>query len=438
MEWPLMLLLIFGGLVVAMFIGLPIAFSFILVNVLGVIFLWGGESGLRQLIYSFYASISTFTLLAVPLFTLMGEVMFHSGVAPAMIESIDGWIGRIPGRLSLLTVLGGVVLSMLTGTSMASVAILGETLLPEMEKRGYSKSMSLGPILGSGGLAIMIPPSQLAVVLGAIGQISVGGILVGIIFPGLLMALVFIVYIVTKAILQPSSAPGYSLPPAPLSGKLTSSIRHILPLGLVVFAVTGVIFLGIATPTEAAATGTLATLILAAFHRKVGWATIKIVLTKTLRISVMVFMIILGAQAFAQVLATSGASAGLAQFALSFDAPPIVLIILMLVVSIILGMFATPISIMMITLPIFMPIVHSLGYNPVWFGVMFLLTLEMGTISPPYGSSLFVMKGVALPGTTMGEIIKAGMPYLYCDLVALGLIVAFPVIALWLPGMMRS
>ena len=218
MEWQLILLLVFGGLIVLMLTGMPIAFCFMLINIVGM-YIFFGMLGLEQLISSMYSSLNTFVLLPIPLFILMGEIMFHSGIAPVLIETIDKWLGRIPGRLSMLSVAVGTILSALTGTSLASVAILGSVLVPEMEKHGYKKTMSLGPILGSGGLAMMIPPSALAVLCGAIAELSIGRILMAIIFPGLLMAFIYAAYIVIRCLLQPSIAPVYEVERSPLKEK---------------------------------------------------------------------------------------------------------------------------------------------------------------------------------------------------------------------------
>ncbi|MFC1938132.1 TRAP transporter large permease subunit [Chloroflexota bacterium] len=436
MEWPLVLLLILGSFVVLMASGLPVAFCFMLVNLVGVFVLMGGGAGLRQLTLSIYDSVTIFTLLPLPLFILMGEVMFHSGIAPLMMDALDKWLGRLPGRLGLLAVGGGTLMATLSGVSMASIAVLGSTLVPEMEKRGYKKPMSLGPILGSGGLALMIPPSGLAVLLGAIGEISVGKILIAIIIPGLLMAVFYATYVIVRCWLQPSIAPAYEVSHASLLEKLVTTVRYILPLGFIIFLVVGVIFVGVATPTEAAATGALGTFILAFFYRRLNWEVVKKSMLGTLHVTGMTFLIITGAQAFSQVLAFSGATRGLVEFAVNLAIVPIVTIIAMQVIVVLLGMFMNAIAIMLITLPIFVPIVVALGFNPVWFAVLILLNIEVGTTSPPFGLNLFVMKGVAPPDTTMGDIYLAALPFIYCDLIVMALIMAFPIIVLWLPALM--
>jgi len=417
--------------------GMPVTVSFMLVNVVGIFLLWGGESGLIQFILSIRASLATFVLLPVPLFILMGEVMLRSGIATNMMDTLDMWLGRLPGRLGLIAVAGGTLFSTLSGSSMASTAMLGATLVPDMEQRGYKKPMSLGPILGSGGLAIMIPPSALAVLLGALGEISIGKILMAIIIPGLIMAILYAAYIIIRCSLQPSIAPVYEVPHNSIMNKLQASVRHILPLGFIVFLVVGLIFLGIATPTEAAATGALGCLILTAAYRRLSWDVLKKSLTGTISITVMVFMIIMAATAFSQILAFIGATRGLVEFAMDLHLAPIILIIAMQVVLLFLGMFMSLLPIMMITLPVFIPIIYALGFDPVWFAVIYLLNMEMAGTTPPFGMSLFVMKGVAPKDTTMGDIYRAGLPFLYCDVIAMALIIAFPSLALWLPDIMR-
>jgi len=420
-----------------MFTGLPLAFGFILINLIGAFLFWGGGAGVEQLVIRMAGSLTMFDLLPLPLFILMGEVMFHSGMAPLLIDAIDRWLGRLPGRLGLLAVGAGTLFSTLTGTSLASIAMLGTVLVPEMEKRGYKKPMSLGPILGSGGLAMMIPPSALAVLLGAIGVISVGKILIAIIVPGLLMALFYASYIILRCKFQPSIAPPYEVPPTPLSEKLMTTVRYILPVGFVIFMVIGVMMLGIATPSEAAATGALATFILAAFYRRLGWEVVKKSFVGTFKITVMLFMIICGATGFAQNLAYTGASRGFIELAVGLPVAPIVVVIFMQIVLLILGTFMDVVGIMMVTLPIYVPVIKTLGFDLVWFAAIMLLNIEMAITTPPYGTGLFTMKGVAPPDTTMGDIYKAALPFLGCDALVMAIMLAFPSVVLWLPSLGR-
>lgn len=437
MDWPFVLLLIFGSQAILMAAGMPVAICFMLINLVGAFIFFGGAAGLEQLIVSIFTSLTTFLLLPVALFVLMGEVMFHSGIAPLLINTLDKCLGNLPGRLGLLAVTAGVALSTLTGTSLASVAMLGSVLVPEMQRQGYKKPMSLGPILGSGGLAMMIPPSALAVLCGAIAEISIGKILMAIIIPGLVMAVIYGAYIIVRCWLQPSIAPHYSFNPTPLSEKLVAIVKYILPLGFVVFMVVGVIFLGIATPSEAAATGAISTFLLAFAYGRLNWELVKKATTSALSITGMLFLIIAGAKAFSQILSFSGGSQGFGEFVTGLPVGPITIVIAMQVVILMLGGFMDVVAIMMIILPIFVPVIVNLGFNPVWFAVIFLLNIEMAGTSPPFGLCLFVMKGVAPQGTTIGDIYRAALPFLGCDLIVMILLLSFPNLALWLPEVMH-
>ncbi|MCF8060958.1 MAG: TRAP transporter large permease subunit [Deltaproteobacteria bacterium] len=436
MEWYWILGLIFCALMGLFLIGVPVAFAFLFVNIVGVYLLWGGEAGLSQLVLSVYRSVSTFSLLPVPLFILMGEVMFRAGIAPKMMDTLDKWLGRIPGRLSMLAVGGGTLFSTLSGSAMAGCAMLGSVLVPEMEKRGYRKEMSLGPIIGSGGLAIMIPPSALGVLLASLSRISVGGMLMAIIIPGVIMAVLYGGYIVLRAWLQPELAPIYEIERVPLRQKLILTCRYVLPLGTIVFLVIGLMFIGVATPTESAALGALGCFVLVFIYRGWNWEVIRGSISATLRITVMMFMIMTGAMAFSQILAFSGASSGLVSLAGGVDLPPVMILIFMQIILIFMGVFMEPLTIMMVTLPIYMPIIKTLGFDPLWFGTIMLINMEMATTTPPFGLVLFVMKGVAPPDTTMADIYRAGFPFLVCDAIAMALIMAFPALALYLPGLM--
>jgi tripartite ATP-independent transporter DctM subunit len=436
-EWQIALIVIIGAFLLLMATGLPIAFVFLLINVVGVFFLWGGEVGISQLVRSIRDSISNFSLVPIPLYILMGEIMFQSGISTRMIDTVDKWIGRLPGRLSLVAVGGGTLFATLSGSGMASCAMLGSTLLPDMKKRGYKNPMSLGPIMGSAGLAIMIPPSSMGVLVATIGQFSVGRLLVAIVIPGLLMAVTYTAYILIRCRLQPELAPIYETPKIPLSDKLVSSAKYILPLAFIIFLVLGVIFLGIATPSESAALGCAGSFILAACYKGgLKWEKIKKSVLGTVRVSTMVFLIISGAMAFSQIMSFTGASQGLVEAFMAIPGSPLLVVVLMMIVVLIMGCFMECTSIMMITLPIFIPVILALDFDPVWFGAMFLLNMEMAAISPPFGLTLFVMKGVAGKDTTMGEVYRAGAPFLGLNIVVMALMLFFPIFTQWLPSLM--
>jgi tripartite ATP-independent transporter DctM subunit len=436
LEWQLTILIIFGSLFVLMASGMFIAFCFMLISVIGVYLLFGGISGLEQLILSIYSTLATFTLAPIPLFILMGEVMFFSGLGTNVIDTLDKWMGRLPGRLALISVGAGTILATLTGVSISSTALLGSLLLPEMEKRGYKKPMTMGPIMGSGGLAIMIPPSGLAVFLGAIAEISIGKLLIAIIIPGLLMAVVYSAYIIIRCWLQPSIAPTYDVVPTPLSQKLVATAKHLVPIGAIIFLVIGVIILGVATPSEGAATGTLGVFILALVQRRLTMDVVKKSVNGTLMTCGMLFLVLCSAKAFSQILSFTGATQGMAEFAIHLQVHPLFVFAGMQIIILILGCFINVDAIILLTMPIFMMIVSALSFDRVWFGTISLINLEMALITPPFGLCLFVMKGVSPPGTTMEDVYRAALPFIGLQLLIMAAITLFPQIALWLPSMM--
>lgn len=283
----------------------------------------------------------------------------------------------------------------------------------------------------------MIPPSALGVLLASLSRISVGGMLMAIILPGIIMALLYAAYIVIRCLLQPDLAPSYDVAQTPLKEKIILTCRYVLPLGGIVFLVIGLMFVGVATPTESAALGALGCFLLVFIYRGFDWKTVSDSISHTLRITVMMFMIMTGAMAFSQILAFSGASSGLVKMAGSVSANPMVILVFMQIILLFMGIFMEPLTILMVTLPIYMPIMKALGFDPLWFGTIMLINMEMATTTPPFGLVLFVMKGVAPAGTTMGDIYKAGFPFLVCDAIAMGLIMVFPSLALYLPGLMQ-
>jgi tripartite ATP-independent transporter DctM subunit len=436
MEWPLIMLVGFTSLLIMMATGFPIAFGFWLICVVGVYIFFGGEAGLSQLILSMFTSISRFTMLCIPLFVLMGEIMFRSGIGFEVIGVLDKWMGRLPGRLGLLAVAAGTLFGATSGSTTASTAMLGTLLTPEMEKYGYKKPISIGAVMGSGGLAMIIPPSGLAVLLATIAEFSIGKLLIAGIIPGLVIATLYASYIILRCWLQPSVAPSYELTPVPLKEKIVPTVRVALPLGFIIFMVLGLIFLGIATPTEAAAMGVIGTLIMAVVYKKLNWKVVKESVTGTLGITVMVLIIITAAVAFSQILAFSGVSRGLVGLVSGLAIHPLLIMGMMQLIMLFLGTFMDVTAIMMVTIPIYMPIIEVLGFEPVWFGLIMLINLEMAMTTPPFGILLYVMKGVAPPDTTLGDVIKAGFPFLLCDLTAMILIMFFPILALWLPNLM--
>ena len=435
MEWYFVLAFFIFGLIFFLLLGFPIAFSFLAIDLLGII-VFMGTGGLKQVTLQVFSSLSTFTLAPIPMFILMGEIMFQSKLANNTIDVIDKWLGRLPGRLSLLAAAGGTIFSALSGSSIANTAMLGTALLPEMKKRGYKTSMAVGPIIGVGGLAMLIPPSSLVVVLASIAHISVGKLLVGGAIPGLLMGVLYTTYIIVRCWLNPSLAPRYDVSKVSLKSKIIGTIKYAFPLVFIIFMVLGLMLLGLATPTEAAASGVVATLLVTLFYGRLNWKMLKASLTGTLEITIMVFMIIAASKTFSSIIAFTGATQGLLEVIEGLTVHPIFILLGMQLSVFILGMFMETISIMMISLPIFMPIVHMLGFDPIWFGIIMLINFEMGMTTPPFGMMLFVMKGVASDDISIKDICYAALPFIGCDMVAMAMIIIWPSLALWLPSLM--
>jgi tripartite ATP-independent transporter DctM subunit len=437
MAWFEALALLLGSIVALMALGMPVAIAFLAANILGAWVFMGGERGVVQLLNNGLGAITSFALVPIPLFLLMGEIFFHTGLGARMFNAIDRLLGRLPGRLSYVTVLGGTGFSTLSGSSMGSTALLGSLMVPEMERRGYKRHMSIGPILGTGGLAIIIPPSALAVLLATLARVDIGALLIAGILPGLVLAGLYIATIWLQTRRDPSAAPAYAVEAIPLAAKLGLVLRDVVPMVGVMVVIVVMMIWGIATPSEAAAFGALGVLVLAAAYRCLTWEAMRRSVQGALRVTLMAYLIVFGSATFSQLLAFSGASSGLIGWATGFDLAPLMMLAAMFGVLLVLGMFMEQISMMLLTVPIFFPLAATLGFDPVWFALIVLLALEISFTTPPFGLLLFVMKGVAPPDTTMREIYLAAIPYIFCSMLVVALLVAFPPLATWLPGIAR-
>lgn len=435
MEWYYILALLIGGLVAFMLLGLPVVFAFFAVNLIGAFYFMGGDKGVLQLIRNSVDSVQSFALLPIPLFIFMGEILFHTGVAARAIDAVDRIIAKVPGRLSLVAITGGTIFSSLSGSTIANTAMLGSTLLPEMYKRGYKPSISIGPIVATGGIAMLIPPSALAVLLGSIAQIPIGELLIASILPALILASMFFAYVVIRCSIDPSIAPVYEVADLSWRERLMPFLKYVVPLLGIFVVVVGSIIGGIATPTESAALGAVASLVAAIAYRRLTSRNLMVAITQTLRFTVMTLFIICGSITFSQILAFSEATTGLSAVVTESGLTPLMILIGMLLVLMFLGCFMDQVSMMMITIPIFMPIVEQLGFDSIWFGVLMLLILEISLATPPFGLLLFVAKGAAPADTTMKDIILSVTPFIGLALLLVALIIAVPSITLVLPGL---
>jgi tripartite ATP-independent transporter DctM subunit len=436
MPWYETMLILVGSIVALMMLGFPVPFSFLTVNCVAAYFLMGGIGGIIQVLANATSSISTFTLVAIPMFLLMGELFFRTRMVLRVFDTLEMMLGRVPGRLCYLAVATGTLFSALMGSSMANTAMLGSLLSNEMTRRGYKPHMSMGPIMGTGGLAIIIPPSGLAVLLGSLANVDIGGLLIGGFGPGLLLATLFALLIYAQVKLDPAAAPQYDVVRPAVSKMLGAFAANVLPMGLVIFAVVGMILLGWATPSESAAFGVLAVLVLAVFMRCLSIEATTQSVRGAMRVTASLYLIILGSSTFSQILAYTGASEGFINYATHMNVGPMSMLYIMFGVILALGTIMDPASILLLTVPIFFPLSQSLHFDQIWFGLIVLIGLEIGLLTPPFGMSLFVMMGVAPKGTTFAGVVKAALPYIACDLIAVLVLIYVPAIGTWLPSLM--
>jgi tripartite ATP-independent transporter DctM subunit len=435
-DWVITLALFVGGIVGLMIIGVPVAIAFLIVNMIAAFLIMRGFDGVLQVVDNATDLLTSYILAPVPLFLLMGALFFHTGLAHRLFSALDQLIGRLPGRLSFLAVVGGTGFSTLTGSSLANAAMLGSLLVPEMRKRGYKMHMALGPILGTGGLAILIPPSALIVLLGSVAQVDVGKLLLAGVVPGFVLALLYAAVIGIQLLLDPSAAPAYAPERVPPARKLRIVLVNVVPMLAIILVVVGMIVAGLATPTESAAFGVAAVLLLAAAYGGLKAEAIRRSLVSTVVVSGSLFFILAGSAVFSQLLAFSGASAGFLSWAIGLTEDRYLLLLFMFLVLLVLGMFMDQVSMMLIAVPVLFPLATSLGFDPVWFGIVFLMAMEMSLTTPPFGLLLFIVKGMAPAGTKLAQVVAAAFPYLVADAVLVGLLVLFPALALWLPERM--
>ncbi|HMN77179.1 MAG TPA: TRAP transporter large permease subunit [Burkholderiaceae bacterium] len=436
MAWHTALLLMLLPLCGFLALGLPVAFTFFAVNIIGAMVFLGGEAGLAQMVRNSVTALTNYSLAPIPLFILMGEILLHSGVAFRAIDAIEKLIARVPGRLPIVSVCGGTVFAALSGSSLANTAMLGSALLPEMLKRGYDPRLAMGPIMATGGIAMLIPPSALAVLLGSLAGISISKLLIAGIVPALIMAVLFIGYILGVCLIHPERSPRDDSPQAVGWARYKPFVRDVLPLSIVFIAVVGSLVGGIATPTESAALGCVASALAAIGYRSLTWKNLTISLRETARVSVMTLFIIAASVTFSQILAFSGATDGLVDLVANSGLSPFGLVVGMVLILLFLGCFVDQVSMLMITIPLFIPLAQHAGIDLLWLGVLYLLTMEIGFLTPPFGLLLFVMKGVAPPQITLGEVYRAAAPFLGLELLVLALLMVAPSVGTWLPNLL--
>ncbi len=436
MPWPEALTLLLGTLIALLMLGLPVAFAFFAVNIVGALVFLGGDAGLLQMVRNSVTALTNYALAPIPLFVLMGELLLHTGVAFRAINAVERLIAHVPGRLPIVSVLGGTIFAALSGSSLANTAMLGSALLPDMLRRGYDPRIAMGPIMATGGIAMLIPPSALAVLLGSLAGMSVSKLLIAGVLPALLMAALFIGYIVFACVRDPSRAPRDEGTTATGWARVRPFMVDVVPLSVIFIAVVGSLVAGIATPTESAALGCIASALAALGYRALDLRNLRVSLVETAKISVMILFIIVASITFAQILAFSGATNGLVALVSDAGLAPFAVVVAMVLVLLFLGCFVDQVSMVMITVPFFVPLAKALNIDLLWLGVLYLLTMEISFLTPPFGLLLFVMKGVAPPQITLGEVYRAAAPFLMLELAVLVLLLAWPGVGTWLPNLL--
>jgi C4-dicarboxylate transporter DctM subunit len=429
-------LAMFASLLVVLLIGVPVAFALIGVALASIALLGGGGDALGLVAPTLWSSVSNFTLTAVPLFILMGAIISASGMGSRLYSSLSTLMDGVPGGLTVATTLACTIMAAVSGSSVATAGAIGRFSVTEMRRFNYRDETACGAVAAGGTLGILIPPSIPLIVYGIIAQESIGALFIAGIVPGIIMAASFIAYQVWTALRVSRRTTMTPREPVTRRERL-AALKHIVPVALLVWVILGTIYQGVATPTEAAALGVLASLLLSvAIYRELTWAKVLIILKETAKGSVMVLMIIAGAMLFGYAMTTSNVAPMLSRVVAELDVPPWIAFISINLLLIFLGCFMETLSIIVITAPILLPIIVGFGWNPVWFGIIMTINMEMALITPPVGLNLFVVQGV-VEDVPLARIISGAMPYVFIMGAILLLVAVFPALATFLPAHIR-
>ena len=432
MEVELITILMFVTMIILLVTGLPIAFCLGATGIIFALFLWG-PNALGLVSKNMFGMMTELTLIAIPLFVFMAYMLEHSGIGENLYDAMYKWMGPLKGGLAMGTVAICAVIAAMSGLSATGTLSMGVVSLPAMLKRKYNKSIAVGCILAGGALGALIPPSVPMVVYCLLAGISIGQLFLSGILPGLLLTFLFVAYIGIRSYAQPHMGP--ALPPeerADWREKLISLKMVILPVILII-AVLGSIFTGIATPTEAAAVGAMGSIVCATINRRITWTRIRLTALGTLKITGMLMWIMTAAAVFTAVYTGLGATQFINDTVRSLHVSPIGVIIGMQFTIFVLGCIMDPNGIMLITVPIYAPIAAGLGFDPVWFGLLTIMNIECAYLTPPFGWNIFYMRSVAPPSVTLADIYRSVPIFVGLQLTGLILVLIFPIIALWLP-----
>ena len=433
MDWWLLAIIALLALLMFMGSGVPIAFSLGFLALLGLWLFWPGPAPLQLLATTALSVTANFVLVAVPLFILMAEVVLFSGMSDDAFEAIHKWMGWMPGGLAVSSIGACASFAAITGSSVANTATIGLVAVPEMLKRGYDKRLAPGSVAAGGALGILIPPSIVMILYGVMAEKSIGKLFFGGFIPGFLTALIFVIYIIIRCAMNPALAP--KLPSVTWRDRL-GSLWKVWGVVVLALAVLGSIYTGICTPTEAAGIGAAGAFLLAIAYRRLSFANLRGAVLRTAQTTSMILIIFIGGMAFSHVMAFLEIPQNLTAWIGGLPVNRWWVMIMINFMLLVLGCIIDPGSIVIILTPIFLPVILSLGFDPIWFGVVFTMNMEMANITPPLGYNLYVMKGIVPPNVSMGDIMRGIIPFVFLFALTIALVMLFPQLILWLPAQM--
>ena len=428
MSWALLLGLAIVALLLLLFAGVKVFAAFLALNLAGVVVLLGPK-GFGLFANSLYETATSETLATVALFVLMGEILFRSGSVETLFDSVDRLVGRVRGRLYIVAMLLSTIFGALSGSAVAVAAMLGRAVLPVMRARGYDDRRSAGVVLAGASLAPIIPPSLLAIIVGSLADVSIAALLVAGLLPGLLLATLTLVWVFLGAKDLPAAA-------TERRGSAGRALLGVAPFLIVIFSVMGLILLGVATPSESAATGVLGALVVAALSRRLSLRVMWEALGSAVTVAGVILVIVCSAKLFAQLLSFAGATRGLVAFVGGLPFGPEAMFLILMAIPLVLCMLVDQIAFMLLAIPIYQPIVKAMEYDPVWFWTLFLINLTVGSLTPPFGYTLFALQG-ADPTLSTAVIFRAAWPVVGVFLAGMGVLWAAPWIVTALPEALR-
>ncbi|RKF16816.1 TRAP transporter large permease [Roseovarius spongiae] len=434
MEWYIVLSSVFVMLLALFMMGLPIFLSFLVLNLGGLYLLTGSMGGILLVVNSMFSTSTSISLAAIPLFVLLGEILFRSGSVKIIFDAVDALVGNFRARLFAVSIALSTVFGALSGSAMAVAAMMGSSLLPEMDKRDYDRKLSIGTILAGASLAPIIPPSVMAVVLGILSKVSISALLVAGILPGILLASAFLLYTMVRGFFDPSVAPLADSAARPWGERLRTALRAA-PFLLIIATILGLILGGVATPTEAAASGCVAAAVICAIFGNLRLPSLIEALRATASITAMIMIIMVSSVSFSQLLNLTGSTFELVRLVSELALPLVLMFVLLQVLPFVLCMFIDQIALMIMLVPIYQPIIGALGFDPLWFWTIFLVNMSIGGITPPFGYTLFALQGAAR-GVEIQTVYRSVLPFIAIFIAVIAVLAMAPQIILFLPSLL--